>query len=616
MATKAITAKVVCRSDEKYTAEQKKEFLRLTHRLFNESLPFVIHKMFQMKRGELGPKFQKIFEQIKNSQSASQKIEAVTVPNWTGARKKGARGKFVGTNDEKNLWADYAFELTHAGNLLFDRNKELPGFSSEFRRKIFEMAFQRMSGFQEIHAKWKSEYKEWLQDKEKWEKDNADYMAERPRFIKFEEEFGKLRGKRAHRGHRIKEFYAANPDLERFDGQHRIYWRYYERFRRRPTFTVPSVKKHPEWLVFKKSASYGALDIKQGSVRLKVVTSDTPDGRNGQYVLYAFNPDKRLITGNFSQVKGVKLIYKRGIAYFVFTCVYDDLPSRIGLKQASVDKYSPQWVRKKILAETGPLTTVAIDLGTRHLAAATVRKNGNIVATRFLRLGSPAGNGDGAILPGPSLPHIADQKWLLRRERWKRGKPIKGENSCVSLQTHTTNMGADRFKKAAHTIVKFAKEHNADLIIFEKLKGLIPNTEARRGLNRNLMNWNRRGIVEFAKTIGVPKGLRVIEVSPGYSSQICNKCGSPGARFNLDANRQFIHDNCGKLFHCFKCGYQANADFNASVNLHKIFYGEFPYPAKNTGKGMVVTADGVRFVVADEVARIAASYGAKPRPDA
>lgn len=44
MATKAIQAKVIIDSPEKF------EYLWLTHRLFNEALPFVITHVFKMKR--------------------------------------------------------------------------------------------------------------------------------------------------------------------------------------------------------------------------------------------------------------------------------------------------------------------------------------------------------------------------------------------------------------------------------------------------------------------------------------------------------------------------------------------------------------------------------------
>ena len=44
-------------------------------------------------------------------------------------------------------------------------------------------------------------------------------------------------------------------------------------------------------------------------------------------------------------------------------------------------------------------------------------------------------------------------------------------------------------------------------------------------------------------------------------------------------------DAVGKLFACPECGYTANADHNASVNLHRKFFGELA-TVKKIGKGV------------------------------
>jgi transposase len=41
-----------------------------------------------------------------------------------------------------------------------------------------------------------------------------------------------------------------------------------------------------------------------------------------------------------------------------------------------------------------------------------------------------------------------------------------------------------------------------------------------------------------------------------------------------------------KLFGCPSCGYRCNADFNASVNLHRVFCSTFP-DVRKVGKGKV-----------------------------
>jgi len=112
----------------------------------------------------------------------------------------------------------------------------------------------------------------------------------------------------------------------------------------------------------------------------------------------------------------------------------------------------------------------------------------------------------------------------------------------------------------------------------EKLKGFIPDAERERGINRTLVNWNRGNIVRWVKQLAGDAGMRVVEVDPYWTSQLCSRCGMMGARFSADHGQPVFDDASGRkggsVFACPKCGYTANADHNASVNLHRKFYGE------------------------------------------
>jgi len=55
----------------------------------------------------------------------------------------------------------------------------------------------------------------------------------------------------------------------------------------------------------------------------------------------------------------------------------------------------------------------------------------------------------------------------------------------------------------------------------------------------------------------VSKGVSVEFVDARYSSQCCSRCGSIDKRNRV----------CQSEFSCKRCGYRANADYNASVNL-------------------------------------------------
>ena len=65
-----------------------------------------------------------------------------------------------------------------------------------------------------------------------------------------------------------------------------------------------------------------------------------------------------------------------------------------------------------------------------------------------------------------------------------------------------------------------------------------------------------------------------VEVNPHGTSQYCSRCGAKGERFSYRGGKR-ITEKWGKLFFCPVCQYEANADFNASANVHHAFYREW-----------------------------------------
>lgn len=366
-----------------------------------------------------------------------------------------------------------------------------------------------------------------------------------------------------------------------------------------------------------------------GSFALNLLTGDIIDGKYPkEWVPFKFIADKRLscFKGKIKVVNnkirteyifedphlskkrqatigGIKIILKdikidnlghllSATPYVVFACDVDNEPiSEQAKKLKSEDTgetgNSGLPIRKRILPE-GCLISCAVDLGIRNLGFATLAESGGIP--------SECTHGDIKLLrsynllleDGPSLEKIAKQKKLLGKFRRLRGKPIKGEKSHVFLQNHITKMGVDRFNKAARLIVNFAlnteKKKNvqgieyprADVIVLENLAGLIPDAAKRKGINKALMNWNRGHLVKRIQEIAHDSGYlyRVYIMSPWGSSQVCCKCKGLGRRYSIikDENgRQIQFGNGEKLFACANCRYMANADHNASINLHHIF---------------------------------------------
>ncbi|MBM4402667.1 MAG: transposase [Candidatus Cloacimonetes bacterium] len=218
------------------------------------------------------------------------------------------------------------------------------------------------------------------------------------------------------------------------------------------------------------------------------------------------------------------------------------------------------------------LTTLAVDLGLRHLAVVTVRQNGKIVFVKFFR---------GEKCSAHRFSHL--QK--VFKKQHQSGKPVIGERSNKAIWRHIRSTNTDVAHNITREIVEIAQKYDVKVILLEHLSRFQPKKGEKRSkkLNRKLTYWLKGKIEEQLRYKSFFDGILVSCVNPAFTSKICNKCGGFGERFSNKS-----------LFRCFYCGYCANADFNASVNLHKVFWDIFSFPKKKKykkparkGKGIV-----------------------------
>lgn len=97
-------------------------------------------------------------------------------------------------------------------------------------------------------------------------------------------------------------------------------------------------------------------------------------------------------------------------------------------------------------------------------------------------------------------------------------------------------------------------------VVIEDLKTLKQNSKKRRKSNKNFRNLFQYCSVERTfKNIEKrckEQGIEVVKVLPYYTSQTCSRCGSID---RLSRN--------GEKYHCCTCGYEIDADYNASLNI-------------------------------------------------
>jgi len=250
---------------------------------------------------------------------------------------------------------------------------------------------------------------------------------------------------------------------------------------------------------------------------------------------------------------------------------------RLVIKDKSVELHVTQTKQveaKKTeeLKKNPDLITIGIDLNVKNLAVITVRKNGKIIRTIFIKD------------EGLDYHRYLHMK-LISKHQWLSGKPVKGENSNKLLWAHIRRMN-DYFahvvsKRIVEVCGEIRREYpgSEQIILFERLRKIKPKGSKSRRLNRKQANQLKGKIIRFTRYKAYYLGVVTVEVNPHGTSQYCSRCGQKGERFSyIDGKR--VETKGGKLFYCPHCRYLVNADFNASVNVHHSFYQEFHWQSK------------------------------------
>ncbi len=140
------------------------------------------------------------------------------------------------------------------------------------------------------------------------------------------------------------------------------------------------------------------------------------------------------------------------------------------------------------------------------------------------------------------------------QEQLKMVKGGKGRGKKLSALERIKDKERDFVKTYNHmvskNIVEFAYKHKCEYIHVEDLN--------KNGFdNAILSKWSYYELKTMIEYKAERKGIKVRYVNPEYTSQTCSRCG-----YKDKENRQ----NQEK-FKCLNCGFELNADHNASINI-------------------------------------------------
>ena len=178
---------------------------------------------------------------------------------------------------------------------------------------------------------------------------------------------------------------------------------------------------------------------------------------------------------------------------------------------------------------------------------------------------------------------ILTQKGTPRRYlHWTKGKPTKEYSraaKCLSrlLKQRTKQRVAYRHQVAAQ-VVKHCVQNGIQLIALEKLniKNMTKsargtqanpgrNVAQKRGLNRRILAQGWGQLASFIRYKARRHGIRVVEVYAPGTSQTCSTCGHRDRNSKKSSKDKKSRNK--KHFQCVNCGFTADADYNAALNI-------------------------------------------------
>lgn len=140
------------------------------------------------------------------------------------------------------------------------------------------------------------------------------------------------------------------------------------------------------------------------------------------------------------------------------------------------------------------------------------------------------------------------------------GEYHNGNLSLIYSLIAKKQQGSNAFKKALlyrdneiNRIINNIDLTNIKQLYIEDLK----NVKFRKKYNDNkIQRWSYRKAFDKIIKISEEQGISLVKVSPAYTSQTCSRCGHIDEKSRQRENYQ-----------CVSCGYEADADLNAAVNI-------------------------------------------------
>ena len=157
---------------------------------------------------------------------------------------------------------------------------------------------------------------------------------------------------------------------------------------------------------------------------------------------------------------------------------------------------------------------------------------------------------------------LGQRRWRETIQRYFRLKKALQAKGTDSAKQHLKKLSQreNRFRRDCdHVLSKqlVTSHEKGTLFVLEDLTNIRQRVKARRRGRRTIHSWSFARLKFFLGYKTKLYGHAVGFVDPRYTSQKCSQCGHIDKK-NRKSQAQFL---------CRKCGFQCNADLNASYNI-------------------------------------------------
>ena len=166
--------------------------------------------------------------------------------------------------------------------------------------------------------------------------------------------------------------------------------------------------------------------------------------------------------------------------------------------------------------------------------------------------------------------HIGNIQRQLSKEKKRKESNQRGvarkEEERSKLYAIRNRLGEELAHTTTNIFIKIAQKWQCTKILIEDLRSYKP-PKGRRSWSRKLSYWLRGKITFLLEYKSKEKGITLQKICPWNTSSHCPRCTAKGLKVkgpnNLEENK------CGRFFHCPECGFTADRDYIAALNIYR-----------------------------------------------